>query len=85
MLMALALLFQLGELQVRGVRLGIQTEHLIAVESIKFLGLAHEKGMGQDGFRRPVVFLVVQTVHRAEIRDAAFGRYARTAEKDDVV
>ena len=41
--------------------------------------------MAQDGLRRIIVFLVIQPVHTAEIRDAAFGGHTRTAKKDDVL
>ena len=82
---AFALALPLSELEVRGVRLSVQREHLCTVETVKFLGFGEEKRVAQDGFRRILVLLIVQTVHRAEIRNAAFGRDARTAEKYDVV
>ena len=81
----LALAFPLGQLEVSRVRLCIERQHFRTIEAVKLLGFAQEERMAENGLRRVFVLLVVQTVHRAEIRNAALGRYARTAEKDDIV
>ena len=82
---ALALAFPLGQLEVSRIRLCIKSQHFRPIEAIKLLSFAQKERVAENGLRRVVVFLVVQPVHRAEIRDAALGRYARTAEKDNVV
>ena len=79
----LALLLQLCQPQMGGVGLCPLYDQLVAVKTVKFLRVFLPEGMAEDGFGRVVVFLVVQPVHAAEIRDAALRRNARTAEKDD--
>ena len=77
----LACRLQLGQLLVSGVGLGIQAEHLVPVEAVKFLRPGVEEGAAEDLLRGPGVLLVVQAVHTAEIRDAALGAHPRPAEK----
>ena len=72
-----------GELEVRLIGFCGQADHLVAVEAVEFLGLLHEKGMAEDLFGRIIVLLMVETVSRTEIGDAALRGHARTAEKDD--
>ena len=78
-----ALLLQLCQPQMGSVGLCVLYDQLIAVKTVKFLRVFLPEGMTEDGFGRVVVFLVVQPVHAAEIRDAALRRNARAAEKDD--
>ena len=82
---AFALALPFCELEVRGVRLRVERKHFRAVEPVEFCGLAEEKRVAENGLRRILVLLIVQTVYRTEIRDAALGRNACAAEKDDVV
>ena len=79
----LAFLFPLGELQVRLVGLGVERQHLIPVETEESFWLLHKEGMGQDGFRRVIILLIIESVYAAEIRDTAFRGNAGTAEEDD--
>ena len=79
----LGLLFQLCQPQMGGIGLCALYDQLIAVKTVELLRVFLPEGMAEDGFGRVVVFLVVQPVHAAEIRDAAFRRNARAAEKDD--
>ena len=53
------------------------------VKSVKFGGIAHKKGVAEDGFGGIAPLLVVQAVHAAEVGDARFGADACAAEKDD--
>ena len=80
----LALLFQLGQPQMRGVGPGTGHDQLFAVKIIKFFGFFLKKGMAQNFLRRVFVLLVIQPVHAAKIRNAAFGRNACSAEKHDI-
>ena len=77
------LFLQLGELLMRGVRLrrnGIG-QNLIAVEAIEVLRLALKKSMTEHLLGRIVVFLIVKSVHAAEIRYPALRRNTRSAEE----
>ena len=76
-------LFPLGQFQVSFVGLRFQGKHFIPVKAEEFFRLLHEEGVGQDGFRRIIVFLIVKTVHAAEVRDAAFRGDTGAAEEDD--
>ena len=78
-----ALLFQLCQPQMGVVGLCPFYDQLIPVKTVKLLRFFLPEGMAEDGFRRVVIFLVIQPVHAAEIRDAALGRNARPAKKDD--
>ena len=51
----------------------------------KLLRVRFPEGVAQDGLGRVVVFLMVEAVHAAEIRDAALGGHTCTAKKDDVL
>ena len=79
----LTLLLQLCQPQMGGIGLCTLYDQLIAVKTVEFLRVFLPEGMAEDGFGRVVVFLVVQPVHAAEIRDAAFCRNTRAAEKDN--
>ena len=79
----LTLLLQLCQPQMGSVGFCVLYDQLIAVKTVKLLRVFLPEGMAEDGFGRVIVFLVVQPVHAAEIRDAALCGYARAAEKDD--
>ena len=81
----LARLLQLRQLQMGSIGFGVRKEHLVVVEAVELLRILLEEGVAQNGLRGILVLLVVQAVHAAEIRDAALGRYARPAEKDDIL
>ena len=81
----LACLLQLRKLAVRGIRELVQREHLVLIELVELLGLVKEERMAQNDLRGIVVFLIVQSVDTAEIRNAALGRNTGAAEKDDAV
>ena len=79
----LALLFQLCQTQVCGVGLGSLYNELIAVKPVELFRVPFPEGVAENGLRRVVVFLVIQPIHTAEIRDAALGGHSRPAKKDD--
>ena len=81
----LARAFQLCQLLVRGVGLGLERQHLFAIKAVEILGVLIEKRMAEDRLGRVVKFLVVQAVHAAEVRDPALGTHAGAAEEHDVV
>ena len=66
------------------VRLRVRKQHLVPVESVKFLRLSHIEGMAQDRLRRIIILLVVQSVRTPEIRNMALRGHAGTAEKYDI-
>ena len=68
----LTLLLPFRELFVRGIRLCVVAEQLVAVEAVEFPGVPQEEAVAEDRLRRIVVFLVVEAVHAPEIGDAAF-------------
>ena len=80
----LACRFQLRQLQVADVGFGVQGQHFVPVEPIELLGIADKIAVGDDGLRRFVVALIVETILAAEIGYAALGRHPSAAEKDDV-
>ena len=81
----LSLPLELGQTEVGRVGLCAPDDELIAVEAVKLLGVRFPEGVAQDGLGRVVVFLMVEAVHAAKIRDAALGGHACTAKKDDVL
>ena len=81
----LALALQLRQAQVGAVGPGPVNDELVTVEFVVLLRMRHEEGVAQDRLGRIIIFLVIQAIHTAEIRDAALGRDAGTAEKHDPV
>ena len=77
-------LFQLGQLFVGRVGLGLRPEHLIPVKPVKFLRVLFEKAAADDLLRGIVVFHMIESVGAAKIGDAAFGGDAGAAKKDDI-
>ncbi len=77
----LALSLQLGQTQVRRVGLCSLDNKLIPVEAVELLGALFPERVAQNLLGRVIVFLMVEPVHTAEVRDAALGGHARTAEK----
>lgn len=67
------------------IRLSFWEEHLIPVKTEEFFRMGTVKAVAQYGLRRIVVLLMVQTIHAAEVRNAAFGGDAGTAEKYNVI
>ena len=55
----LAQLFQLGQRQMGGIGLYVQTQHFVPIEPIKFLGVGHEIVVAENGLRRQVVVLMI--------------------------
>ena len=74
-----------GQDLVGDVGLEAQGQHLLLVELEELLGLPLEEGVGDDGLGGILEFLVVQTVHAAEIGDAALGGDPGAAEEDDLL
>ena len=74
---------QFRQFSVGGVGLGIGADHFGPVEPIELLRFPVEKAAAENGLRRIIILLVVQTVHTAEIGNAAFGGHAGAPEKDD--
>ena len=77
----LSRLLQSGQRDVRRIRRRIRIKHFIAVEAVEFLRILQEKRMTDDGFRRNLVFLMLEAVRTPEIRNAAFGGYSGSPEK----
>ena len=77
----LARLLKTGEADVRGVGLGVEVQHSVAVKFEKFLGAVHEKGVRNYALGRIFIFLIIQAVLRAEVGYSAFGGDARAAEE----
>lgn len=75
--------FQLRQKAMRVVRLRVQGEHFRAVEAVKLLRMARKKGVGQNFLWRIGELLMIQSVLRAEIGNAALRRNTRAAEKHD--
>ena len=78
-------LLQLGQFPVSRVRLRVQGQHLILVETVEFFRFPHKKCMADDRLRRIVILHMIQTVLAPEIRNSALRRDARAAEKDDII
>lgn len=67
------LLLQLGQSAMSAVGLGIEGDHLPAVEVEKVLGMGDEKAMAEHGFGRVAELLAIEAAGAAEVGDAAFG------------
>ena len=80
-----ALFFPPGENFVGDVWLKAKGQHLLPIESEEILRIPLIEAVADDPLRGILKPLIVQPVHAAEVRDAAFRRYPRTAEKDDAV
>ena len=80
----LALFFQPGQPQVGRVGLCALYNQLIPVKTVKLLGVLLPERVAQNLLGRVIVFLVVQPVHTAEIRDTALGGNARPAKENNV-
>ena len=78
-------LLQLRQLVVCGIGLGLEGKHLVPVEAVEIIGVAHEIRVAEHGLRRNVVFLVVEPVRRAEVGYAALGGNACSPEKHDAL
>ena len=79
----LALPLELRQTQMRRVGLCSLDDELIAVEAVELLGALFPEGVTQDRLGRVIVFLMVEAVHTAEVRDAALGGNARPAKEHD--
>jgi hypothetical protein len=79
----LAVSFEAGECFVGFVGAYSIDHHFFPVKSEEFLGMAQEKKLAQDGFRRIIPVLVVESVGTSEVRNAAFGGYSGAAEEHD--
>ena len=80
-----ALSLKSGQTQMGGVGPGVLHDQLGPVKSVEFLRIRFKKAAADDLFRRVLPLLVVQTVHAAEIRDAALGAHPRAPEKHNIV
>ena len=78
-----ARLFQPGQGEMRRIGPGGKRQHLLPVKGKKLLRVLPEKGVAQDGLRRPAPGLAVKAVLAAEIGNARFRAHPRAAEKDD--
>ena len=65
-----ALPLELRQTQMRRVGLCSLDDELIAVEAVELLGALFPEGVAQDRLGRVIVFLMVEAVHTAEVRDA---------------
>ena len=69
----------------RSVWFCVRRQHLGTVKPVKFFRILPKKGMAQNRLGRITVFLMVQTVRTAKIRDSALRGHARTAKENDVI
>ena len=67
------------------VGLGVQRQHLGAVEVEELPGVPLKERMAQHGLRRVSELLVIQPVHAAEVGDTRFRGHTGPAEKHNVV
>ena len=74
--------FQFCQLMMGRIGFCVQEQHFIAVKTVKFAGIATVKRVAQNGFRGIIILLVIKSIHTAELRNAAFRGYSRTAEKN---
>ena len=81
----LAGLLQLSQLAVRLVRLYALDHQLFPVEAVVLLRVSLKKAVAENLLGRILPFLVIQTVHAAEIGNAALGAHTGPAEENDVV
>ena len=72
------------ELHMRRIGLCIQRQHLILVKLVKLLCLSGQKGMTDDLLGRIFIFLMIQAVLAAEIRNTAFRGDPGAAEKHNI-
>ena len=78
------LLFELGKIKVARIRFLVQKEHPFAIKAIELFRIPHEEVMGDDLFGIVTIFLVVETILAAEVRDSRLRGDAGTTEKDNV-
>ena len=66
-----------------GVWLDAVDHNLLIIEAIELRLVSHIKGMTENGLRRIIVLLIVQSVHASKIRNSALRGDPRSAEKYD--
>ena len=77
-------LLHFRKLSVRCVRLRIEYQHLVLIESVKLLRVRLKERMADDGLRRILVLHMIEPVLTSKVRDAALRRYPGAAEKDNI-
>src|SRR5574344_965780 len=75
--------FKFGKLTVCSIRLYSGDNELFTVKTVEFCSMRIEKTGTENFFRRPVPFLVVQSVNTAKIGDSTFCGNSCTAKEDD--
>ena len=80
----LSFFFPFSQFQMSPVGCCLQGKHLVPVKPEKVFRFSHKKGVGEHLLRRIIVFLIVQAVHAAEVRNPALGGNARASEKNDI-
>ena len=78
-------LLELRQLQVRGVGLRVCGDDAVFIEVEEVPRVLFEERVAQHGLRRVFELLMVESVYRPEVRDAALGGDAGAAEKDDAL
>ena len=81
----LAVFFQLGQLLVSRIGLGVGPQHLVPVKAVKFFRPGIKKAAAEDRLRRIIILLVIKAICTAEIRDTALCTDACTAEENDMI
>ena len=67
------------------IRFCIWKQHTVFIEAVELFRILYVKAVTDDPLRRVLIFLIIQSVHTAEIRYAAFRRNTGSAKEYDVV
>ena len=81
----LALLLPLCQLPVCRIGLGRETKHLILIKTEELFRLLPVKGMTQNGFRRVIILLMIQSIHTPEVWDSTLRRHSCSTEKYNII
>lgn len=68
-----------------GVGFGVGIKHSVAVKIEEIFSAVHEKYVRNYLFRRKFILLIVQSVLRTKVGNAAFSGDARAAEENDAL
>ena len=76
--------FHLGQPDMHDVRLCVRIKHVLFIKIVENIRMQAEKRVAEQHFRRQaVIFLRIQSVFAAKIRNPTGHRHARAAEKDN--
>ena len=69
----LARSLQFSQLVVSSIGLCRNAYHFLTIKIIKLCGMTDKKAVTENGFRRVIKLLMIQSINRAKIGDPAFG------------